>query len=188
MARLAETDKSSDAPTLTARAFRALADSSILPVIWHAESRYLRVHTTASELLRKELARTRIDEENSDFTERTKLSMKVKATGRVQPTGKVNIAKKVKFTERTKLPQPPTSVVISNGPAKIDAAANHSAHPDACSLLNASKACGGASVRINASGYLLTASARFPAAGASLTGADPAGADLAGKIRMENKH
>jgi len=137
MARLAETDKSADPSTLTARAYRTLADHScILPVIWHAESRYQRLHSTASDLLRKVLARTRIEEENHRITERTKLSGGVK------------------ITERTKLPDLPTFVAKSTGPAKFDPAANQSAHPDASSSLNASKACGGASVKLNASDYL----------------------------------
>jgi hypothetical protein len=136
MARLAEIDKSADPPTLRARAFFTLSDSCILPVIWHAESRYQRLHSTASDLLRKVLARTRIEEENYKFTERTKLSGTVK------------------ITERTKLSNFPTFVVKSGGPAKFVPTANQSTHPDASSSLNASKARGGASVKLNASDYL----------------------------------
>jgi len=135
MARLAETDKSADPSTLTARAYRTLADHScILPVIWHAESRYNRLHTTASELLSKVLARTRIEEENG------------------------------KFTERTKLAQLSTFIVKPAGPAKFDPTANQSPHPDASSSLNASKACGGASVKLNASEYLPALSTHSPGA------------------------
>jgi hypothetical protein len=105
-------------------------------VIWHAESRYQRLHSTASELLRKVLARTRIEEESYKFTERTKLS------------------ERVEITERTKLPNLPTFVVKPAGPAKFDLTANQSTHPDASSSLNASKARGGASVKLNASEYL----------------------------------
>lgn len=147
MARLAETDKSADPSTLTARAYRTLAaHSCILPVIWHAESRYNRLHATASELLSKLLARTRIEEENGKFTERTKLS------GRA------------KLTERTKLPQLSTFIVKPAGPAKFDPTANQSPHPDASSSLNASKACGGASVKLNASEYLPALSTHSPGA------------------------
>ena len=134
MARLAEIDKSADPPTLRARAFFTLSDSCILPVIWHAESRYQRLHSTASELLRKVLARNRIEEEN------------------------------YKFTERTKLSNFPTFVVKSGGPAKFVPTANQSTHPDASSSLNASKACVGSSVKLNASEYLPPLSTHSPGA------------------------
>ncbi|MGD1070523.1 MAG: hypothetical protein ABSB15_10320 [Bryobacteraceae bacterium] len=91
MARQAEMDGSVAPNILAMRAFSGLADQSqVLYLIGrHCESRFSRRYFIARDLLRREQARARIENEN------------------------------YKITERTKLPQPPTPVVQPAGPAKF---------------------------------------------------------------------
>jgi hypothetical protein len=133
MARQAEIDPSSAPNILAMRAFSTLADhSQVLYLIGHCEFRYSRQYLIARDLLRRVQACAGSENENYEIT------------------------------ERTKLPPTPTPVVKTSDSPKINPAANHSNHPDASTSLNASAACGGSSVKLNASEYLLPVSTHSP--------------------------